>query len=187
MASETSICNRALQILGANRITSLADLNSKSARECSVAYEPLRDALLRSHPWNFAITRAQLAEDALPPAFDFDHQYTLPADALRVLPNSDSTNDWVIEGRKILTNWPAPLNVRYIKLVTDPNIMDPLFRETLSAQIAAETCEALTGSTNKQAVISQRISQTLATAFRTGGMEQRPQDGVESSWVEAGD
>ena len=185
MASETGICNRALQILGANRITSLADLNSKSARECSVAYEPLRDALLRSHPWSFAITRVQLAEDVSPP-IGADHQYTLPADALRVLPNNDFTNDWVIEGRKILTNWSSPLTVRYIKLVTDPNLMDSLFRETLSGQIAAEICEALTGSNTKQALIAQRVTLTLALAFRTGGMEQRPDDGVDSGWVEAG-
>src|SRR4030065_1230484 len=63
MASETGICNRALQIVGATRIGSLAD-TSKSARECTVAYEISRDALLRSHPWGFAIARAQLAADA---------------------------------------------------------------------------------------------------------------------------
>ena len=187
MASETGICNRALQLLGASRITALTDANSKSARECSVAYEPLRDALLRSHPWGFAIKRVQLAADAVPLVYGTGYTYTLPADALRILPNNDSANDWVLEGRSIVSNWAAPLNVRYIRLVTDPNIMDPLFREVLAGQIAVATCEALTGSSTKQAVIEQRMAALLATAFRTGGLEQRPADPVASSWVTAGD
>lgn len=185
MASETGICNRALQLLGATRITSLADTNSKSARECSVAYEPLRDALLRRYPWVFAITRAQLAEDVATPSFGFAHQYTLPTDCMRVLPNSDATNDWVIEGRKILTDWAAPLNIRYVKKIVDPNEMDPLFREVLSTRIAEETCEALTNSATKKAVIKQALDDIMADAVRTGGLEQGPPVWREASWVEA--
>jgi hypothetical protein len=50
MASEVSICNRALAMLGANTITSLQD-GSTEANVCNAVYADARDAVLRSHPW----------------------------------------------------------------------------------------------------------------------------------------
>jgi hypothetical protein len=61
--SVVEICNRALQKLGAARITSLTQ-DTPNARSCNVAYNVLRKAELRSHPWSFAIKRAELAADA---------------------------------------------------------------------------------------------------------------------------
>ena len=88
MASVVDICNRALQKLGAESITSLTQ-NTENARACNSCFEFLRDAELRAHPWNFAIKRAQLAADLTPPEFGYDLRYQLPSDYLRLLP-SDS-------------------------------------------------------------------------------------------------
>ena len=63
MASEVDIANRALQKLGAESIVSLTQ-DSENARACNLCYEPIRDAELRAHPWNFAIKRASLAADS---------------------------------------------------------------------------------------------------------------------------
>lgn len=60
MASDVEICNRALQLLGAGRITSLAE-DSPAAKEMARAYDPVRLRELRAHPWNFSIKREQLA------------------------------------------------------------------------------------------------------------------------------
>jgi hypothetical protein len=68
MASETSICNSALTRIGAARITSLTD-DSKQARACTASYALMRDEVLRSHPWNSAISRASVASLADAPAF----------------------------------------------------------------------------------------------------------------------
>ena len=59
MATEVSICANALRRLGDDPITSLTD-DTERARLCNAFYEDARDACLRSHPWNFAITRASL-------------------------------------------------------------------------------------------------------------------------------
>ena len=64
MASEVQICNLALAKIGDQQITSLTE-NSKAGRLCNLVYEPLRDATLRAHPWNFAITRETLALHSL--------------------------------------------------------------------------------------------------------------------------
>lgn len=59
MATEVDIVNRALQKIGATRITSLAQ-NVKEAREASFLYDIVRDAELRAYNWRFAIRRASL-------------------------------------------------------------------------------------------------------------------------------
>lgn len=60
--TEVSICKLALTRVGQdpNSLTALADA-TKEGRLCTVHYEPSRDAVLRAHPWNFAIKRADLA------------------------------------------------------------------------------------------------------------------------------
>ena len=98
MASVVDLCNRALDLLGAANITSLTE-NSKEARLCNGNFDDVRDAVLRSHPWNIAITRRALARDTDTPAFGFSFQYSLPTDpfCLRVLSfwNSNVNNDKV--------------------------------------------------------------------------------------------
>jgi hypothetical protein len=183
MASVVGICNRALQRLGAVRITDLSD-DSRAARECSVAYEPVRDALLRKHAWNFAIGRAQLSASTDTPAFDYDYQYPLPTDFLRLLPPKDQ-NDWQIEGRNILTNDATPLNIRYVRQITDPNLMDPLFREVLACALAAEVCEAITQSNQKLQLIEQELKDKLAEARRTNAFESISADLPDDDWITA--
>jgi hypothetical protein len=186
MASEVEICNRALQKLGADPITSLTE-NSKRARECNRAYEPLRDALLRKHKWSFAIERAELSALSDAPAFGWDYEYQLPTDCMRLLhddpgyvPNTPTRS---IEGRSILTDETAPLQIRYVKQVTDPNEMDPLFRETLACEIALELCEAITQSNTKKADIRQDRKETLAEAKRVNAIEKEPEESPEDYWV----
>ena len=57
--STVSICNRALDLLGADPITSLED-GSKAANLCQRNFEPSADSVLRLYPWNAALRRARL-------------------------------------------------------------------------------------------------------------------------------
>jgi hypothetical protein len=50
----------------------------------------------------------------------------------------------------MLTDLAPPLYIRYAKRVTDPNAMDPLFREAFACRLAAEACESLTQSATKR-------------------------------------
>ena len=59
MPSVVEICNEAMDLLGAATITSL-DENSKEARLCNRRFSTVRDAVLRSHPWNCLIKRITL-------------------------------------------------------------------------------------------------------------------------------
>jgi len=185
MASEVGICNRALQHLGALRIASL-DETSVEARACNNAYEPVRDALLRSHPWSFAIKRASLAADATDPEFDPPGtRYPFPTDALRILLPNSTDCDWTIEDRYILSDWTAPLEVRYVAQITDPNTMDPLFREALAAKLAIEMCEEITQSNTKLAGLLEKYKDIIHDAKRSNAIERPAQDLREDDWLTA--
>ena len=188
MASVVDMCNRALQKLGAAKIQSLGDA-SVNARACTTAYTALRDAVLRSHPWSFAIQRFQLSADATPPAFGYSNYVTLPTGWLRVLPPDPSENmndrDWVIEGGKLLTNDTMPINIRCVMKVEDPNLMDPMFRESLSAKLAYELAEPLTQSNEKKQAMDADFKRSIEDAKKANAIEKVPQVAAEGTWITA--
>ena len=75
MTSEVEIINSAMNMIGASNIISRSE-DSKAARVSNQRYDAIRDAVLRSHPWNCAVTRAALAPDVDTPAFDWKFQFT---------------------------------------------------------------------------------------------------------------
>ncbi len=186
MASDVEIANRALQHLGAKRIVSL-DEDSRNAQAINTAYEPTKLAELRKHPWCFATARAELAANSTAPIFTRTNSFPLPADFVRLLPPDpeDVTNwqDWIIEGRNIITNDSAPLYIRYVYDVTDPNEMDALFREAFAAKLAENLCEEITQSNSKKADIKDTYKDIIADAKRTNAIEKTAEVPPEDEWV----
>lgn len=186
MASDVSICNRAMQKLGAKRIVDF-DEDSVNARECAACFEELRDAELRAHPWAFAAKRAQLAASTDAPAFGPANAFPLPEDFLRLLPVDPeyltNEDDWRIEGRQILTNDSAPLNIRYVYRVEDANEMDALFRESLASRIAYELCEKLTQSNQKKEAAAQDYKRAISEAKRANAIEKIAEEPPEDTWL----
>lgn len=181
MASVVEICNSALNQLGASTILSLTE-NSKNGRLCNSRYETVKDAVLRSHPWNAAIKRQILAADTATPAWGFSRQYTLPADCLRVLQIESHTSNYKVEGRKILTN-DDNVRVIYVSRITDPNEMDVLLRETISAALAADIAYAVTSSNPVAQQMYQLYQEKLKDARfvdSTEGYNTDPEAGSSS-------
>lgn len=183
MASEVDICNLALQRLGAKSITSLTE-NSKNARECNRIYAHARDSELRAHPWAFARKRVQLAASSTAPTFGFDNAFPLPADYLRILPTA-AQEDFQIEDRSILTDDGSPLDVIYIKRVTDPNEFDQLFSDLLVSRIALDMAEIITQSKNKIEIANTRYTLLKREARKINAFEGPAQEPGESTWVTA--
>jgi hypothetical protein len=186
MASETSICNRALQKLGASRISSLTE-NSNNARSCNACYEELRDDELSKYAWSFAIDRVELAADVAEPAFGKARSYTLPADFLRILapyPEMDiNDRDWTIEGNKIYTNDSDPLQIRYVKRVTNVGEMSVYFREALAARVAMELCEEITQSNMKKADLKSDYLMSISAARNANAMQKVGLESPQDSWI----
>jgi hypothetical protein len=177
IASPVIIANRALQMLGARRITSLLD-DSTNARAANACYETLRDAEIQAHPWIFAIKRTIIPTADPAPVFGSINAFSVPADFLRCLPYTPPdqliTSDWVLEGNQVLTTDKAPLSFRYISRITDCNAMAVTFREALSCRMAAEMCEELTQSNEKKKGIEGKYITVIREARRTNAIQQLP-------------
>lgn len=180
------MANRALQKLGAKRITSLTE-DSRNARAINAAFESVKMAELRKHDWSCAITRAQLAASSTSPAFGPSMSFPLPSDFIRLCHQDPDLNyndlDWQIEGRNIVTHDDAPLDIRYVYNVTDPNEMDVLLREAISMKLAYELCEEITQSNSKQAAALEAYNLTIAEAKKANAIERVSQKPPEDEWV----
>ena len=188
-SSEVAIANRALQILGAKRISSLSQ-DAPNARSMNTAFVPVRDALLRRYDWNFAIKRASVAASATDDLYEGLKRYQLPNDFGRLLRERNTSffqeqrRDWQIEEGHILTKDGAPLQFRYVALVTDPALFDPLFAEALSAKLAVETALDIPGSTSKRNNVAlQAFDDAITVARQANAFENDSDDLVEDTWI----
>lgn len=195
MASVIQVANRALTKLGSGRITSLSD-DVKAARSINSCFEDIRDDELRANRWQFAMKRVSLAALASSPEFGFQYQYALPADFLRldmindeypaaVMDNyiGSETQEYMVEGNLILTDIAAPLKLRYISRIDDPNQWDVNFREMVASRIAMEICEDLTQSDTKKQSAAKDYDRAKKVAIRIGAIEKPPATPPDNTWI----
>ena len=171
MATEVSICSNALRKLGDDPITSLTD-DTERARLCNAFYEPTRDAVLRAHPWNFAIERQALSKLVSTPIFDYAYEFTLPTSpyCLRVLKMEYEDYIFKIEGRKLLSDQ-GDAKILYIAQITDPAKFDPMFTELLTARLTAELAYAITGSNTLTKQMWEIYDSKISEARSIDGLE----------------
>lgn len=145
MTTEVTICNSALLKLGANTITSLSD-NSKEAELCNEQYAKIRDELLYSFSWNFAVKSAALTDNGNNHLWDDDlPEFDIPADYLRMVEVEQPDYRWYVENGKIYYE-STVLNCRYIYQVTDVTKFSAGFIELLSTKLALELSYSLVQS-----------------------------------------
>lgn len=198
MASRVDICNLALLKLGSgSKITSLTD-NSVAARALSNCYDLIRKAELRANTWSFALKRVSLPAAATPPAWGYANAFPLPADFVRLMQvnefyltpalldyNTKDASAFAIESGQIMTDYNAPLRVRYVWDVTDEGLFDALFNVSLAARLAYETCEQITNSNTKKQTIRQDYKDAIQVAVRANAIEKPPALIGDDSWVVA--
>ena len=191
MTSVVEICNSALNSLGASNITALTE-DSRNARLCNQRYEPLRDAIFRTHYWNCLIKRVELAADSDAPAYEFTKQYTLPSDCMRIMQIGgfhngsssmlDSGQTFKVEGRKIITD-EEEIFLTYLAKITDPQQYDSLLIETIAARLAAELCYAVTQSNTLAAQLETIYQNKLREARFVDATEGTPYDVDASTFI----
>jgi hypothetical protein len=107
--SKTSICNKALTLVGANPIVSIDD-DSQNARILNRVYEIALKSILSECKWNFAIKRHTLVESTETIDWDYDDEayvYVRPADVVRIFGTNDDDAVWREEGDLIISDTAA--------------------------------------------------------------------------------
>lgn len=187
MASKTAIANRALSKLGESRVSNIQTDTNNQAKIINEMWDIVRDVLLASYPWNFAIVRTQLAKDSTSPAWGYNNRYTLPSDFLSLLEIKDNP-EYKLEsdssgGQYILTNSGAPIYIRYIRRVENAGEYAPLFVEAFASRLAYEACETLTQSNTKKQLLAQDYEMNIKEAYAIDAIQEQPTELQESQWI----
>lgn len=174
VSSEVEICNNAMLLLGDLTIN---DFNEGSVRAKLAAafYAQSRDAVLRLHPWNFAVKRIQLAPDAAAPVYGYSSSFTLPSECLRILEVYEIT-DYKIEGRKILCD-SSGLSIKYVFRNEDVTQYDSLFVDALASYLAFKMAYPITKSNETKKFMFETFKAILPLARNIDAQEE-PQDTV---------
>ena len=194
-ASNVAIANLALTKLGDLRILNLTD-NTKPAREVNAVFDMARDYLQRRFSWRYCIKRANLAADSGTPLWDWSYQYQIPTDCLRILqvgqwyPSPDLSDlistggqEYVLEGKYILSNQAGPLKLRYLSRVTDPVQFDTAFDMAFSAYLAYLVAEPLTASAEQKQMAYNDYRNAIKDAVIANAIENPPESLADQTWI----
>jgi hypothetical protein len=175
-SSVVEICNRALDAIGVPPITAFTE-ETRAGGLCRRYYPQVRDDVIRSHPWNCASARAKLPALLTPPAWGYQFAYQLPADCLRVLAvNADDPfcHPWKVEGRTIVTDREAPIEVLYLRRIEDSGFFDPMLVSVIAARLAMELARPLTSDSAIRKQMEEEFMLRLRAARSADGQEGTP-------------
>lgn len=186
--NSVQICNWALTELGAQRISSLTD-TSKAGLLCNEQYDKVRKSLLMAHPWNFATIRVELAITTNEPVYEFDSEFLLPTDCLRVWETDlPETEPWVREinndGDSVLLCNSGEINIRYIKNLTDTTLFSPMFDELLALKIAKNLSYALVQSSTLRDALTRDIKERVGEVRSIDAQENGRQSFEANEWID---
>ena len=183
--SKTEICNLALGMVGDKRIQKYGDTDDLNARICRDFYDQVRDSLLRSANWGFALTRATLARFSDTPVFGRDYQYVLPADYIKILSlndlnPSDATDCFTVEMAgdnkdvAVLVTDEDEANIRYVFRNDTPATYSALFVEAFASKLASHIAFPITGDPQLAATLHQKSVMDLQKAIHENVNEHKP-------------
>ena len=180
--SDVEICNLALSKIGQSTINSLTEA-SVEAEACALYYPNVRDALLRSYPWNFCSKSVSLGETSedIPENSFWKYLYVHPSDCLRVQKifekgcyALDVPNDYEIisyQSVKYICCDIYQAYCRYSQAIEDPTMFDSCFIDAFSCKLAAELAIPITNSTDRLKIAMQLYQSSIQAAMMTNAIE----------------
>lgn len=163
MASLVDICNLALARLGdeASVVSIDPPDGSIQASHCARFLPMVRDSLLQSHAWGFALRREALAAVTMPAGTSgWLYAYAMPNNCLQLLAvqEPDASDDFTAalssddplrgigtpahlvelspEGAHVIYSDVAAAVARFVQRVDDPTMWSPLFTEAMTWRLA---------------------------------------------------
>ena len=181
--TKINIVNRALGLLGAEFISSLTE-DTKSARFANELFDDTRDAVFRMHPWNCCIKRAALSKTSTTPAFYFTSEFQLPADWIRIVKPEDDSQEYKIEGDKIVTEGDT-FKCTYVFQNTTISTYDPLLADLLAIKLAVNLTMPLLQDLRTLDAMNNLYMQKLADARSSDAMEGTPEGLNADFWIDS--
>jgi hypothetical protein len=191
MATKLSLYNEALRAIGDLRLSSLTE-DVEARYVLDDAWEDAVEFVFTEGYWNFATKTAEITADTgQTPIPGFTFVFAKPAGWLRTITISNTslfTEESVYrdEGDRIYSNFDT-LYIRYIsseKAVDDeiPN-WPPSFARVVSACLAKECAERLSGAGAKAEALAGEYKDALATAKNKDALDQSKIVFRPGSWV----
>lgn len=187
ISSSTDIGNMALDLLSAGNVQDIQNPTSPTEELLNRWYDHTRKKLLREHPWNFAIKRANLAASSTTPVYGYDKQYPVPSDFLRLLTINDSTytqdvpapsGRFRVESGAILTsniyNDSTVLKITYVSDFTNVSQMDALFIEIMAYELALAIAYKVAESNTNIQRLGELLRDKKSLAKGIDGQEDPP-------------
>lgn len=181
MSVAVDICSSGLIKLGAMPINDLNDDN-KEAKLCKAQYPRIRDSVLRSADWSFALKRVTLTPAVVTLEFSDSEEkvFILPADCVRVSRIVEDRYDYPTKfklesGRKLITTLDT-VNLLYVSNTVPENDYDANFKEAVSNMLAADLCYAITQSTSLKAGLEASADFWIKQARSHNSQEKTPED-----------
>jgi len=180
--SDTAIQNRALTLLSADPIQ-VANETSEQARKVRALYETTRDAMLSEHNWNFAMKERLLSLLSDEPIKDdWDYEYQLPTDCLRVV-SLEGDYEFAIYSNKLYTNT-DDARILYVSRETDPNKFSAGFVKALASRLAADLAFGITQNATMATNMDAMAVRDLKEAKWSDGQEGKGMKVVRGSMVD---
>lgn len=183
ITSSTDICKLSLDLLQGGSVSDITAASTSIEEVCERWYDHTRRKLLRQHPWNFAIKRAELAASATTPLFGATSQFPVTSDFLRLLRVVDEDNriispdEYFFENRNIMFRWAEDDVARVIYITDEEDVtkFDNLFIDLLAVEIALSIAYLVTQN-NANIERLSTIRKTLISAAKSiDGQEQPPE------------
>lgn len=184
--TDVGLCSKALLKIGAQTITSFQDGTAESEVSGNL-YPIIRDSLLSSYPWGFALAQKRLAQLDMRPLADFVNAFQLPEDFLRIISAGSGSRGRGMEYRifenRIYTNSSEAV-ITYIYRVSE-EAFPTYFSDILVSKLAAEFCIPLTESTSRSEFLNKKFEDESRQARLIDAQQSTPQKFEDFTLVEA--
>jgi len=182
ITSSTDICKLSLDLLQGGSVSDITAASTSIEEICERWYDHTRRKLLRQHPWNFAVKRAELAASTDVPLFGATAQFPVPADFLRLLQVVDSeggiigAEEYFFEARSIMFRYDEETTARILYITDEEDVtkFDDLFIDLLSVEIALSIAYLVTQNNANIDRLNTIRKNLMSAAKSIDGQEHPP-------------
>jgi len=194
--NQTELYNLACAILGIEGVASHGE-SSDQAIAFNRVWGPVRRRVLADHPWNGCVEIKTLNEYSTDPldASDWEKQFELPSDCLRVLTLNGKDNEaaqyaWKIKkhpdtNKRILVTDESTATIEYIVDQDDVSLFEPALFTACAHELARTVKKQFDLAAGEQQLVTQEALNEMGEAKAVDGMEGSPLYFVDTTLVDA--